>query len=300
MVRTKCLLKRSRAVCYWNKCMHATARFFVSSLLVWLVTAAPVFAQGNPITIDTPRSGWRTGDRDNAGFSQPVNYPASSVTAAENQAETARIRGRIANLPKQVADASSGKGTPPATLIVNGVAMPLKLDESGAFDRPYIFPGGSNSVEVRSPDSGHARRLQFHDGGLGGTPARLRVVLTWDSDNTDLDLHVITPDGAHAWYGERALANGGAIDVDVTTGYGPEIFASPTPLSGQYQVYVNYFGGGYYHDEESDTQDVAKPLTVATVTLIFAEGTPDERQQSFSVPMRAPGELTLVKGFSYP
>lgn len=280
--------------------MHAKPFFLAVFPLITPLLGMPVDAQENVITIDTPRAGWRAGDRDGAGFSQPVSYPASSVSAAENQAETARIRGRIANLPKSPPDASSVTAMPPATLIVNGVAMPLKLDEAGAFDRPYIFSGGSNSVEVRSPDGRQARRIQFHDGGRGGTPARLRVVLTWDSDNTDLDLHVITPDGAHAWYGERALANGGAIDVDVTTGYGPEIFASPTPLSGQYQIYVNYFGGGYYHDEQSDTQAAAKPLTVATVTLIFAEGTPDERQQSFSVPMRAPGELILVKGFSYP
>ncbi len=269
-----------------------------------LMSGAPLLrAAENPITIDTPRAGWRAGDRDDAGFSQPVSYPASSVSAADDQAETARIRGRIAHNPKKLTTDPAGDARP-ATLVVNGVAMPLKVNESGEFDRPYIFPGGSNSVEVRSPDGEHARRVQFHDGGRGGTPARLRVVLSWDSDNTDLDLHMITPDGAHAWYGERALANGGAIDVDVTTGYGPEIFATPTPLSGQYLVYVNYFGGGYYQDQESDHDEEsaasAKPLTVATVTLIFAEGTPDERRQSFSVPMRAPGELTLVKGFSYP
>jgi uncharacterized protein YfaP (DUF2135 family) len=36
------------------------------------------------------------------------------------------------------------------------------------------------------------------------------------------------------------------------------------------------------------------------VTVITEEGTPDEKMETFLVPMRAVGELTLVKGFSYP
>ncbi|WP_374705015.1 YfaP family protein, partial [Escherichia coli] len=59
----------------------------------------------------------------------------------------------------------------------------------------------------------------------GTIRARLRLVLSWDTDNTDLDLHVVTPDGEHAWYGNTVLKNSGALDMDVTTGYGPEIFA---------------------------------------------------------------------------
>ncbi|MGH8556757.1 MAG: YfaP family protein [Methylococcales bacterium] len=263
---------------------------------VWLVLSAGFPVSGNPapdepITLETPRAGWRTGTRENASFTQVVNYPASSVNSPENQSDTARIRGKIAGYPKSTPS--------PATLIVNGVAMPLKIDEQGAFDRPYAFSTGSNSVEVRTATNQKGKRVQFFDRGEGRATAKLRVLLSWDSDNTDLDLHIVTPDGAHAWYGERSLGNGGAIDVDVTTGYGPEIFASPTPLPGQYLVYVNYFGGGYSQDE-SESSIAAQPLTTATITVISAEGSPDEKQQSFIVPMREPGELTLVKRFSYP
>ncbi|MGK7630888.1 YfaP family protein, partial [Salmonella enterica] len=74
------------------------------------------------------------------------------------------------------------------------------------------------------------------------------------SDNTDLDLHLVTPDGDHVWYGNRSLANGATLDVDVTTGYGPEIIATPTPQKGPYLVYVNYFGGGYGSSEDGAEQ----------------------------------------------
>lgn len=130
-------------------------------------------------------------------------------------------------------------------------------------------------------------------------PAKLRVLLSWDSDNTDLDLHLVTPDGDHVWYGNRSLANGATLDVDVTTGYGPEIIATPTPQKGPYLVYVNYFGGGYGSSEDGAEQ-AAQDLTTARITLVTEEGTPNEKQETFLVPMRKPGELTLVKRFGYP
>jgi uncharacterized protein YfaP (DUF2135 family) len=121
------------------------------------------------------------------------------------------------------------------------------------------------------------------------------VLLSWDTDHTDLDLHVVTPDGQHCFYGNRVVPNGGALDVDVTTGYGPEIFSLPVEIRGAYHVYVNYYGGGY--DRSGESADV---LTVAQVAIILNENSPDEKQQVFHIPMRKPGELTLVKSFVYP
>jgi uncharacterized protein YfaP (DUF2135 family) len=239
----------------------------------------PALAQAQ-VTIDAPKGGWRNSAGAREEYSQTVNYPAASVSMQAGQSETAQIRGRIAAAVKNK----------PATLIVNGVAMPLQVQEDGSFARPYSFGSGSNSVEVRSPDGKSRARTQFVDGYTGKTQARLRVVLSWDSPGTDLDLHVVGPDGGHVWYGNRVLKNGGALDVDVTTGYGPEIFSSPAPVKGNYHVYVNYYGSG------ADTG----VLTIAQVSIISNENTPNEKQQTFQVPMRAAGELTLVKSFVYP
>lgn len=84
------------------------------------------------------------------------------------------------------------------------------------------------------------------------------------------------------------LKNSGALDMDVTTGYGPEIFAMPAPVHGRYQVYINYYGG------RSETE-----LTTAQLTLITDEGSVNEKQETFIVPMRNAGELTLVKSFDW-
>ncbi|CAH0263386.1 DUF2135 domain-containing protein [Pseudomonas corrugata] len=279
-----------------------TLRYPQVLLLLCAMTALPLAIAADGIKLDTPIGGWRSGAPGGEGenFSQTVNYPASSVNTPQGQANTARITGQIKAMPKDNND--------PGKLIVNGVALPLKLDEEGRFDRPFSFPNGSNSVEVRSPDGQHRHRTQFLNTSGGATPAKLRVLLTWDSDGTDLDLHVITPDGAHIWYGDRVAPNGAVLDVDVTTGYGPEIFAMPAPIKGQYQVYLNYYGGGYRSvsdDEEGDGessggQDAVQALTTAQVTVITEEGTPSEKMETFVVPMRAVGELTLVKSFSYP
>ncbi len=242
-----------------------------------LLLCAPAVAQ---VTIDAPQGGWRNSLGAVEEYTQSVNYPASRVNLQPGQSETAQIRGKIRGAQK-------GK---PATLIVNGIAMPIELQDDGSFARPYAFGRGSNSVEVRSPDGKQRARTQFVDAYGSKTAARLRVVLSWDSPGTDLDLHVVTPDGGHAWYGSRVLANGGALDVDVTTGYGPEIFSSPAPAKGLYHVYVNYYGSG----------ERTEIITTAQIAIISNEGTPHEKQQVFRVPMRAPGELTLVRSFVYP
>ena len=250
----------------------------MKTLLISLLSL-PLWAHAQ-VTIDAPKSGWRNSAGAQEEYTQAVNYPAASVNLQPGQAETAQIRGRIAGAVK-------GK---PATLVVNGVAMPMEVGENGSYARPYGFGSGANSVEVRSPDGRSRARTQFVDSYQGKTQARLRIVLSWDSAGTDLDLHVVTPDGGHAWYGNRVLKDGGALDVDVTTGYGPEIFSSAAPLKGNYHVYVNYYGSG----------ENTSVLTVARLSIITNEGTPREKMQSFQVPMRAAGELTLVKSFVLP
>jgi uncharacterized protein YfaP (DUF2135 family) len=255
-----------------------TMRLAASVALLAAQCLASPFAVAQ-VSVDTPRGGWRYSEGAAAGFQQEVHYPASSINAS-GHAEQALIKGHID---------SAVKGTP-GTLVVNGAAMPLSLDEGGNYARPYSFGAGSNSVEVRSPDGKSRRRVQFYDAYAAKPQARLRVVLSWDTDGTDLDLHVISPDGEHVFYGHRTGANGGALDVDVTTGYGPEIYANPSPVEGVYHVYVNYYGSG------RGRQDV----TTAQVAIITQEGTLSEKRQTVTVPMRKAGDLTLIKSFSYP
>jgi len=264
-----------------------------------LLLVAAVLAVGvgeAQVTLDAPRGGWKHSGGEAVQHLQPVNYPASRVNAGgprfsdDGRDVGAAIRGRIAG-------ASAEKARRPQLLVVNGVAMPLSIDAGGAFARPYAFPPGSNSVEVRSADRKDVRRASFHDANATRSRAGLRIVLSWDSDMTDIDLHVISPDGQHVFFGDRVGKNGGALDIDVTSGYGPEIYAIASPPRGTWQVYVNYFGGGLGAGGDADNPGV---ITIAQVAIISREGTPDEKQEVFRIPLRRPGELTLARSFVLP
>lgn len=261
-----------------SKKMMKTPTPFLRTWIALSLASLLVPAYAGQVDIELPNSGWRYSDKNVAGFAQEVHYPAVSVSA-NGHPDAALIRGRIADAHK------GGKAN---KLIVNGVAMPLLIDDNGNFARPYSFGPGSNSVEVRAVD-GSRKRVQFFDGRSGKVQSKLRIVMSWNTPDNDLDLHVISPDGQHVFYAARQADNGGALDVDVTTGYGPEIYATPSPVRGLYHVFVNYYGSGQNTDA----------ITVAQVSIITNENTPNEKQQVFSVPMRRAGDLTLVKSFMY-
>lgn len=273
-------------------------RFMIVAIALCAWTGA---ARADAIDITVPLNGWRNSTGSVERYTQDVHYPAVAVSTPEDQSAYAKIAGHIKTTPK-TKDGSVG------TLVVNGVALPQRIEADGSFSRPFIFGSGSNNVELRTAD-GARKRVQFYEAYQGKPQARLRIVLAWDTDGTDLDLHVISPDGFHTWYGNRAAPNGGALDVDVTTGYGPEIYSNAAPQPGVYLVYVNYYGGGGGddRDDRDDSGDSgdgsggsARAMTVAQVTVITGAGTLNEKKETVVVPMRRPGELVLAKRFVMP
>jgi hypothetical protein len=100
--------------------------------------------------------------------------------------------------------------------------------------------------DLLSEDDGGARRaaqaLGIPDELLSGLALGLRVSLSWDADNTDIDLWVIDPSGDAAYYGQSRTRSGGHVSRDFTQGYGPEVFGIARPLPGTYRVRAHYFG----------------------------------------------------------
>ncbi|MDP3276641.1 MAG: hypothetical protein Q8Q09_15695 [Deltaproteobacteria bacterium] len=76
------------------------------------------------------------------------------------------------------------------------------------------------------------------------TPARadILVMIAWSTDNTDIDLHVVDPNGEECYYGHRNTRIGGFLTQDITTGYGPEMFVQPNASPGNYRVFAHFFG----------------------------------------------------------
>ncbi|HXA20293.1 MAG TPA: carboxypeptidase regulatory-like domain-containing protein, partial [Thermoanaerobaculia bacterium] len=98
--------------------------------------------------------------------------------------------------------------------------------------------------------------------------AELQVEVMWDSNYTDVDLHVIEPGGEEVFYNHMRSAANGWLHADVTTGFGPETYTIPRMASGPYQVALHY-----YADDETR-------MTMETLVhvIIYVRG---QRQDRF-------------------
>lgn len=114
-------------------------------------------------------------------------------------------------------------------------------------------------------------------------PVDIRVVLNWDTDNSDMDLHVIDPRGEPCFYGHNRTAIGGRISADVTGGYGPEEFLLKKALPGTYQVKAHFYGTG---------QQTAIGATTVVLELYLRYGT--GRMENKSITLRLEGQDRMV------
>lgn len=73
-------------------------------------------------------------------------------------------------------------------------------------------------------------------------PVDIRIVLSWSTDNTDIDLHVIDPMDEECYYGHKNTAIGGRYPHDFTQGFGPEEFMLKKAIDGKYVIRTNNFG----------------------------------------------------------
>ena len=123
---------------------------------------------------------------------------------------------------------------------------------------------------------------------LVNLPLDLRVVLTWDADNTDIDLWVTDPNGERAYYGNRLTYQGGRMSLDFTGGYGPEEFSLKHAKPGKYKVEAQYYG---------NRQQIVAGAT--TLGLKFATGfaTAKQKEQSVTLRLRDRRETVFVGEF---
>ena len=137
-----------------------------------------------------------------------------------------------------------------------------------------ILPGGTLPIEVSytpllaGPDWGHfvvhtddpeTPTQQLDVSGVGIAPPLeqlgLSVRLSWDTDNTDVDSHLIEPNGTlfdcntDYYYGNPSPDWGTAgdwvddpfLDLDDVDGYGPENINITEPQPGTYKYTVHYY-----------------------------------------------------------
>jgi PKD repeat protein len=126
----------------------------------------------------------------------------------------------------------------------------------------------------------------------GAVAAEMRIKLSWNTDDTDIDLHLIKP-GGELWgpgdcywdnlhpdwdddgeyYDPNDPGNNDEndpyLDVDDMNGYGPEHITIHNPPAGIYSVVINYW------------EDNGHGPSDATVTVTLYEGATNEIVQTF-------------------
>jgi tetratricopeptide (TPR) repeat protein len=96
-------------------------------------------------------------------------------------------------------------------------------------------------LAARSP----ARRdeLRKRAGELPAKPS-LQIVLSWETDANDVDLHVWDRRNRHASFREPELKSGGVLLHDLTDGFGPEMFVVENPAAFPYTIAAHYYSRG--------------------------------------------------------
>lgn len=119
-------------------------------------------------------------------------------------------------------------------------------------------------------------------------PLDLRVVLAWDSDNSDMDLWVTDPNGEKTYYGNTLSYQGGEISEDFIGGYGPEQFSLRDAKPGVYKVEANFYGS---------RQQLVTGATTLMLRLNTKWGTAAQQDKAVSMRLVDARDTVLVGEF---
>ncbi len=99
--------------------------------------------------------------------------------------------------------------------------------------------------EINNIIASHPRNLKYDyidKAFIRKMPVDIRIVLNWDTDDTDVDLWITEPDGEKCMYSYPLTRNGGRISNDFTQGYGPEEYMIRAAQHGTYHIQAHYYG----------------------------------------------------------
>ena len=125
---------------------------------------------------------------------------------------------------------------------------------------------------------------------LKSEPVDIRVVLSWDTDNCDMDLWVTDPTDEKCFFDNKLTYLGGKISKDVTQGYGPEEFIIKKAPKGTYKIETDYFG--------TLSQKQLMPVTLR-ITFYTHFGTDKEQKQETTVRLTNEEDLIEVGSFEF-
>jgi hypothetical protein len=119
----------------------------------------------------------------------------------------------------------------------------------------------------------------------------VRIVMSWDADLTDMDLHVVEPSGEEAFYGHARTRIGGRVSRDFTQGYGPEEYSIRRAMPGTYAIKTKFFG--------SSAAQLQGAVTLQ-VDIYTGYGRPEQHKESITLRLAEQKDTFLVGEVTVP
>jgi len=120
-------------------------------------------------------------------------------------------------------------------------------------------------------------RLEELNNSYDNEHYNLMITIAWNTDYTDIDLHVIEPSGEECFYSHPKTAIGGQLTKDVTQGYGPEMYVLKNVIPGKYKISAHYY---------SSNRNKTSAPTKVYVTVYQDRGMPLEKVHTKTVVLK--------------
>lgn len=125
---------------------------------------------------------------------------------------------------------------------------------------------------------------------LGNCPVDIRIILTWNTNDCDLDLWVTDPNGEKCYFQNKNTAIGGRMSDDITSGYGPEEFCVKKAKAGNYKIEANYYG--------TRSQKRLQPV-VAQATVYTNFGRPNQKKEVLTLQLGHGEEVATIGNINF-
>lgn len=155
---------------------------------------------------------------------------------------------------------------------------------SSTFCAPLVLDSGTNTIIAAYASlSGQlvvSNSLTVTNGSTSVNSGSARIQMTWNTA-TDIDLYLYSPVssggtattssyGSRIWYGGTSVSGFGSLDVDDTSGYGPEnITTTAFPRTGRYLIAANAYSNGSARTSVTLTAYTGTGTTLNSQTFTF-------------------------------
>ena len=169
------------------------------------------------------------------------------------------------------------------TAIVGSAEYATTIGLDGNFSIPLALTSGVNHIKFRTEGPDSSSNLVQTSNNFNTQDFTLKAVvqtsvilmtLTWDKNDTDVDTYVIDPTGDYSSFYHKVTADGGTLDRDVTTGFGPEhwtlLNTNTVRYNQPYRFRVHYYS------------DHGHGSTNYTVTIQLFDGTSRQAVYTYS------------------